>query len=194
MLQYPDVARSLADDRGDGPHVEIPDHAEENDLRLLGRKRRGDQVDGPLRTERRQRLLLDVASRSGLDQSGGFARLRPPPGPSAAEIADASSGDRERERSEGVLIAPEAPETPDDLEPDITGDILRLGRLDDPQIANHARVQGSIQLGQRPPLSVASRDEHRFEPLSRIHEVSRLAAPIRAGARSVPRILGSLGP
>ena len=64
---------------------------------------------------------------------------------------------------EVCFVATETPQTPNDVEPGVAGDILRLGGLDGTEVPNHTRIEHSVQFRERPSLSVASCDEHRFE-------------------------------
>jgi hypothetical protein len=96
-----------------------------------------------------QRLLLDVADGAAIGQPLRLDGHSPPAVSAAAAVDRPSARDRERQTDEGALVPAETLESPDEVDPGIGREVLRLLCLEDTEVPQHARVHESVEHDER---------------------------------------------
>src|SRR4051794_4016228 len=164
-LQGLDRAGPLAERAGDLLDRHVADDAQQQDRALVGGQL-GDRRPPPGPVEARARVLVDVAARArlALDElvRGGLHRA---PRAAAQVVDEPAVGDGEHPGAEGALVAAEARQPAHDLQEDLAGQVLGLGRAVRAQVAGDARRQGRVDALPRPIGPRAGGRQCRLEPL-----------------------------
>ncbi len=116
MLESPDGTGTLVEDRRDVADGKIPQDTQQDDFGLICREVR-DPSEGFVGSERRERLVLDVADASIPPEHFARSGRRFADGRSPALVEEPSPGDRECPRPEAGLVPREPMESRSDIQP-----------------------------------------------------------------------------
>jgi hypothetical protein len=119
MLHHAHRPRPLTDDPRYLDRAEIAENAQQYHFRLVPRKRRPDQIERPIRAERRERLFFGVTDTPSLREKSWRHWLDALAGASTTKVRDSTSGNRERPCAERLLVASESHQTTGYVKPRI---------------------------------------------------------------------------
>jgi hypothetical protein len=107
VLEDADGSGTLAHDGGDLVHAQVADHAQEDNLGLVARQRRGDDPESPIGPEGRERVLLRVTPAYRADQISGVDRIGAATCTAALQVEEPAARDCESPGTERRLISSE---------------------------------------------------------------------------------------
>src|SRR5204862_3031393 len=80
---------------------------------------------------------------------------------------------------EGVLAALERAQAPDDVQEHLAEEVLRIRRAASPQVAEHRRRHGEVQLAPRPVAARTSGGQNLLELFPQGDPIPRLGSHVR---------------